>query len=246
MSLPTAEHWLTPNWHPHPAVHACITTRAGQHSPAPWQGFNLGLNCSDDATRVASARHHVKQCLQLDSIGWLTQVHGTDVVSLGQTQERSADASISRTALHACAILTADCLPVLLARQDGSAVAATHAGWRGLASDIIGNSARQLAPEGEAMSAWLGPAICQQCYQVGSDVYHAFLDHQPNHQNAFIADGSKHFRLSLVTAARQQLEALGIETTASNLCTACDNQQFYSYRKEQGLTGRFASLIWLA
>jgi YfiH family protein len=242
MTLPSL--WLTPDWQPHPKVRACVTTRLGEVSPAPWAGFNLGLNCGDDAGRVALAREQVRQSLGLARIGWLTQVHGTEVVDVALAP-CEADASISHAPLAACAILTADCLPVLFARLDGSAVAAAHAGWRGLADGILLQTLGKLAPAGEAVSAWLGPAICQACYQVDDRVRDSFLAQSPASAAAFVDDGPDHYRLSLAQAARLQLEAAGVEVTDSNLCTSRQNERFYSFRKENGKTGRFASLVWL-
>lgn len=252
MNLPAITDWLTPSWLPHPRVRACVTTRLGDFSPAPWAGFNLGLNCEDDATRVNAAREQVRQSLGLDRIGWLTQVHGTDIINLPAPVATStsasiceADASLSATPLNACAILTADCLPVLFTRTDGSAVAAAHAGWRGLADGILLHTLNRLAPQNEAVCAWLGPAICQACYQVDDRVRDSFLAQSPASAAAFVNDGAGHYRLSLAQAARLQLEAAGVAVTDSQLCTACHNERFYSYRKESGKTGRFASLVWL-
>jgi YfiH family protein len=248
MTLPQPNLWLTPDWQPHPAVRACVTTRLGNFSPAPWKGFNLGLNCEDDIERVTVAREHVRQSLKLNQIGWLTQVHGTQVVSVPPSP-CEADASISTTPLVACTILTADCLPVLFARRDGSTIAAAHAGWRGLADGVLANTLKYLAPHGENVSAWLGPAICQACYQVDDRVHDSFLAQSPASEAAFTNDGPGHYRLSLAQAARLQLEGAGVEVTASDLCTSCsrhnENGRFYSYRKEAGKTGRFASLVWL-
>jgi len=245
MTLPDKQAWLFPDWRPHPRVHACITTRVGNFSPAPWQGFNLGLNCNDDPARVGHARQQVAQQLALHRIGWLTQVHGTRVVTAGNDLP-DADASLGYQPGIACAILTADCLPVLFARTDGTAVAAAHAGWRGLADGVLINTVQQLAPQGESVSAWLGPAICQTCYQVDDTVRNAFLAQHPGSASAFLDDGLGHYRLSLTHAAIQQLNALNVDVTPSHLCTSCHNDRFYSYRKEQGRTGRFASLVWLS
>lgn len=244
MQFPNASHWLTPDWQPHPAVASFVTTRLGDVSPAPWQGFNLGLNCNDSATRVQQSREWVRSFLGLKHISWLTQVHGTDVVPC-PTSLSEADACYSRQPQVACAILTADCLPVLFARQDGSAVAAAHAGWRSLSGGVLENTLNAIAPNGEATSAWLGPAICQTCYQVDDAVRDAFLAKAPASAPAFQADGPGHYRLSLPQAAQLLLEVKGVAVTNSALCTSCDNEQFYSYRKEHGTTGRFASLVWL-
>ena len=143
-------------------------------------------------------------------------------------------------------VLTADCLPVLLARTDGTAVAAVHAGWRGLQAGIVGEGLASIAPNGEPVSAWLGPAICGKCYQVGDEVYRAFVDSNAAFEPAFQKDATPHhWRFSVAHAAMIELAALGVTDVQGGDRTACDLNRFYSYRKE-GETGRFASLIWLA
>lgn len=246
MTLPDKEHWLWPDWQPHPKVCVAVTTRYGAVSPSPWHGFNLGLNTGDREDRVLRARHHVEKILQPDHpIPWLTQVHGTRVIHAAEGN-READGVWTDQTSWPCAVLTADCLPVLLARQDGSAVAAVHAGWRGLHDGIIAQAANHLAPEGQAISAWLGPAISAQHYQVGVEMYRAFTALDPAYKDAFMKDATpNHWRFSLVHAAIYQLNALGIDDVDGGTeCTASDLQHFYSYRKEKD-TGRFATIIWL-
>lgn len=244
-TLPDASQWLTPKWQPHPAVRVAVTTRVGEHSPKPWAGFNLGLNCGDDAGRVALARQHVEKHLHADHPpAWLTQVHGTRIIRAGESNNE-ADGVWTDQSRWPCVVLTADCLPVLLARNDGSAVAAVHAGWRGLQAGIVGQAVQRIAPNGEPVSAWLGPAICGNCYQVGDEVYRAFVQTNPSFSPAFRKDATpNHWRFSVAHAATTELDALGVAVTGGELCTACDLSRFYSYRKE-GQTGRFASLIWL-
>ena len=246
MTLPDRSDWLWPDWHPHPAVRVAVTTRAGSHSPAPWNGFNLGLNCGDQPARVEQARHHVEKLLQADHpAAWLWQVHGTRVIR-ADDQNNEADGVWTDQRRWPCVVLTADCLPVLLARQDGTAVAAVHAGWRGLQAGIVAEGVKRIAPQGEAVSAWLGPAICGKCYQVGDEVYRAFVASNPAVAAAFSKDATPHhWRFSVAHAAMIELGSLGVEDVqGGDLCTACDLERFYSYRRE-GETGRFASLIWL-
>lgn len=247
MSLPSAEQWLVPAWKPHPRVRARVTTRAGDHSPAPWEGFNLGANCGDDPVRVVAARAHVHAALGTPAgPRWLTQVHGTRVVNAANVAEGAeADGAWTDTVGASCVVLTADCLPVLLARTDGVAVAAVHAGWRGLLDGIVEQGVRSIAPGGEPVSAWLGPAICQHCYQVDESLRSRFLEVDPQAADAFTDDGPGHWRFSLIAVARQRLASAGVrDVHESGLCTAGDTTRFYSYRKE-GQTGRFASLVWL-
>lgn len=245
MALPDPGQWLVPDWHPHPRVRALVTNRHGRFSPPPWHGFNLGSNCGDDLQRVAQARAHVHRHIGTAMPPhWLTQIHGVRVVQFGDP-DRRADGVCSNRAGEPCVVLTADCLPVLMARRDGSAVAAIHAGWRGLLDGILEQAAAQLAPAGEAVSVWLGPAICQRCYQVGDEVRAAFLNHDPVATTQFLDDGPGRWRMDLSGLARQRLQAVGIaDIHGGDLCTHCLTDDYYSYRRD-GETGRFATLIWL-
>ena len=246
MSLPSSSHWLWPEWRPHPRVRTVVTTRHGSHSPIPWQGFNLGDHCGDDAARVALARSHVhEQLATSDAPAWMHQVHGCHIVE-ASPRVQEADGIWTYHSKKPCAVLTADCLPVLLARHDGSAVGAFHAGWQGLHRGILGKAVRLLAPEKEPLAAWLGPAICQDCYQVDEPFYQRFLALDPAVDAAFVRDLTPgHWRCSLQMLAQHQLHAAGVfDIDSANLCTVTDASRFYSYRRD-GVTGRFATLIWL-
>lgn len=247
MTLPDPGQWLWPDWQPHPRVRAVVTTRVGGHSPKPWKGFNLGLNTGDHADRVEQARRHVHKELAVDHPPvWLEQIHGQRLIRAGDPDVR-ADGVWTTESGWPCAVLSADCLPVLLARSDGSAVAAVHAGWRGLHAGILAHAVATLARDGEALSAWLGPAISARAYQVGEDVHRAFLSLGTAYESAFVRDGQPgHWRFSLAHAATVALNAAGVEdVSGGDRCTANDLEHFYSFRAE-GQTGRFASLVWLA
>ncbi|MCC1497469.1 peptidoglycan editing factor PgeF [Alcanivorax sp. 1008] len=245
MMLPGPEQWLVPDWQPHSRVRALVTSRRGNHSPPPWDGFNLGDNCGDDSARVAAARAHLHQQIGTTKPPfWLTQVHGVRSVRYGDA-DRRADGACCDLVGHPCAVLTADCLPVLMARRDGSAVGAYHAGWRGLLAGMLEVGVQQLAPAGEPLSAWLGPAICQSCYQVGDQVRDAFMATDPGDGRGFREDGPGHWRMDMFTLARRRLQAVGVnDIHGGNLCTSCRLDEYYSYRRD-GQTGRFATLIWL-
>ncbi len=246
MPLPDSSQWIWPQWRPHPRVRCVVTTRLGRHSPAPWAGFNLGQNCGDDPARVELARRHVHKRLAVDHPpAWLEQVHGDRIIQAGDPDSR-ADGVWTPQAGWPCVVLTADCLPVLLARVDGTAVAAVHAGWRGLHAGILARAVETLAPQGQTLSAWLGPAISANAYQVGEDVHRAFVSLGPEYKKAFRRDGKPgHWRFSLAYAATLTLNAAGVaDVSGGDHCTASDPVHFYSYRAE-GQTGRFASLVWL-
>lgn len=246
MTGPDGRDWLVPDWKPHPHVRVAITTRTRNFSPPPWQGFNLGLNTGDALERVHAAREQVHNELATHHApAWLRQVHGTRVVA-ADGREPEADGVWTSEPGRPCAVLTADCLPVLVARRDGTAVGAFHGGWRGLQSGILEAAIQALAPAGETLAAWLGPAICRRCYQVGADVREAFVARDPATANAFDADPEPgRWRADLHYLAAHGLRQLGVEDIEYDRhCTVCHNQLFYSHRHE-GQTGRFASLIWL-
>ncbi len=247
MTAPDTGAWLRPAWQPHPRVRLAVTTRTGDCSPPPWQGFNLGLNTGDDPERVHAARQKVHTGLATArGPAWLQQVHGTRVVQADGSEPEADGVWTAQSGLP-CGVLTADCLPVLLARTDGTAVGAFHAGWRGLQAGILDAAVEALAPEGEPLAAWLGPRICRHCYQVGEEVYRAFTDTYPGAENAFDPDAEPgHWRADLHHLAELVMRPLGVvDIERDPHCTVCHNHLFYSHRKE-GRTGRFASLIWLA
>tara|TARA_R110002073_G_scaffold336542_1_gene534893 strand:- start:221 stop:1015 length:795 start_codon:yes stop_codon:yes gene_type:complete len=253
-----AKNWFTPqaidaagdesDWCPHPRVQARVTTRRGDLSPPPWQGFNLGLNCEDDRQRVLAAREQVSAAIGAHSPVWLTQVHGNRVITAPSEEAQTlpeADGAVTRETGQPCAVLTADCLPVLIARNDGSAVGALHAGWRGLLDGVLENGVTALAGTTADIHAWLGPAICCRCYQVDDTVREAFVRHSQSAASGFSADGPGHWRMDLGVLARQRLLAAGVTSiSGGDLCTHCRADLFYSFRHE-GVTGRFATIIWL-
>lgn len=246
MTLPEPSQWLWPDWHPHPRVRAVVTTRLGGHSPKPWESFNLGLHTGDHSDRVEQARRHVHKTLAVDHPpAWLEQVHGDRLIRAGDPDAR-ADGVWTTESGWPCAVLTADCLPVLMARIDGSAVAAVHAGWRGLHAGILARAVEVLDAGRAGLSVWLGPSISSRAYQVGEDVHRAFLSLGAEYQHAFARDAQPgHWRFSLAHAATVALNAAGVEdVSGGEYCTASDLDHFYSYRAE-GQTGRFASLVWL-
>ncbi len=250
-----AENFLIPDW-PAPAqVKSAIILRSGGCSRAPFESNNLALHVEDNASDVQKNRDGLVDSLALPAQPlWLNQCHGTDLVYVPQaSQAASADGSYSDTANTVCAILTADCLPVLFCNQSGSQVAAAHAGWRGLCGGILRKTVATFKHSPDQVMAYLGPAIGPQVFEVGAEVLQAFLHSAQNaqHNQAVIAafkavDGSADKYLAdLYALARAELAASGvIEIYGGNYCSYSDSERFYSFRREPK-TGRNASLVWL-
>jgi polyphenol oxidase len=248
----TPKNWLYPNWPAPPNVRSVITTRAavdGATSAAPFDHFNLATHVGDVADSVHANRLRLQTLLGLTQpIPWLNQVHGTHVATHvpGESEPATADAGISRTPGLVCAILTADCLPILLCTKAGDAVAAVHAGWRGLLAGVIEATVAKLAPPNTLM-AYIGPAIGPAHFQVGPEVRDAFVAQQPGCAGAFQAQIADRFLADLPALAHRRLVNLGVQNIfASGLCTANAPDIFYSHRQTGPRTGRFASMIWLA
>jgi len=240
--------WLVPQW-PVPArVRALVTTRAGGASGGSYSSFNIGMAVGDDPGAVAANRSLLRALLPAEPC-WLEQVHGTRVFEAGGAPEDAppeADASITRAAGVVLAIQSADCLPVLLAGREGRVIAAAHAGWRGLCDGVIEKTVRSMDVPGGSIVAWLGPAIGPLSYEVGEDVYRAFVDRDEEADSAFVARlAPGKYLLDLYALARQRLARLGVaEVHGGNYCTLRDSGSFFSYRRD-GRTGRMATLLWL-
>ncbi|SDT93959.1 peptidoglycan editing factor PgeF [Halopseudomonas salegens] len=237
---------LTARWPALPRVRTCITTRIGGNSQAPWDSFNMAAHVGDDAEMVAANRTQLQQALDCQP-AWLQQSHSTRVVAADPGQDVDADASWTDTPGIACAVLTADCLPVLLTTFAADRVAAAHAGWRGLADGVVENTLAALEVPGNQVLAWLGPAIGPQAFEVGEDVVEAFVRQDDSAWQAFEETGQAgKYLANIYQLARMRLKAAGVEHIyGGDLCTVSDPQRFYSYRRD-GDTGRMASLIWLA
>jgi len=178
---------------------------------------------------------------------WLTQVHGTAVVEADRASGRpEADASWTRSVGVVCAIRVADCMPVLLAHEDGSVVAAAHAGWRGLCAGVIEATLNAMRTEPGRTLAWLGPAIGPTAYEVGAEVREAFLAHHVHAASAFTPTRPGHWLLDLYAVARQRLAARGVtRVSGGGFCTWSDAQNFHSFRRDR-TAERMAAFIWRA
>lgn len=237
--------WLIPDW-PAPArVRAMMTTRRTGASSAPFNAFNLAAHVGDDPAAVAANRTALRRHLPAEPL-WLNQVHGTAVAEAARdTAGCTGDAAIADQSGQVCAVLTADCLPVLFCDRAGTVVAAAHAGWRGLAAGVLETTvARMRRPPGQIL-AWLGAAIGPAAFEVGPEVRTAFVARHPAAASAFIPRADRFFA-DLYALARIRLAAAGVTGIhGGGLCTYNDTTRFYSYRRE-GQTGRMASLIWMA
>ncbi|ALS99152.1 peptidoglycan editing factor PgeF [Lacimicrobium alkaliphilum] len=233
---------ITPQW-PAPAnVKAYSTTRSGGVSQGPYTSFNLGLHVGDDAESVLQNRSLLPHAEQ---IVWLNQVHGARVIELDKNsgQDQQADASVTTHKQVACAVMTADCLPLLLCHKQAKAVAAVHCGWRGLAAGVIANTLDTLPDIPANYLAWLGPAIGPQAFEVGQEV----LEHFPSQQGAFNrGKQAGKYLANIYALASGQLQQLGVKDIYSgNYCTFSQADHFFSYRRD-GQTGRMASVICIA
>jgi polyphenol oxidase len=239
---------ILPDWPAPPGVHSLMTTREGGVSGPPWTSLNLGDHVGDDPADVVANRARLRRQLPAEP-GWLRQVHSKRVVELGRDGNREADAAFTRQAGTVCAVLTADCLPLLFCDRAGSVVAAAHAGWRGLANGILEASvAAMQVPPGEIL-AWMGAAIGPQAFEVGDEVREAFVSRHPEAAAAFLPHPSSvpgKWLADIYRLARIRLAGVGVDAVyGGGRCTFSERESFYSYRRD-GVTGRMASLVWLA
>ena len=264
--LPLPADWLVPDWPAPPGVRAVCTTRscpAGDApSAAPWGGFNLADHVGDAPQAVASHRAALAACTGARPV-FLKQIHGCHVAELDAyaPDGQPADAAVTASSGVACTVMVADCLPVLLARADGAAVAAAHAGWRGLAGGVIEaavQAVRRLGPHPPASAAsatsavevvaWLGPCIGPDAFEVGPEVRAAFTAARPEAAACFTPRPGGKWLAHLPALARQRLAALGIPAWGNDgspaWCTFSQPQLFHSYRARP-VTGRMAACIWL-
>ncbi|GGO63310.1 peptidoglycan editing factor PgeF [Bowmanella pacifica] len=233
--------FIQPDWPAPKRVQAISTTRQGGVSRAPFESLNLGMHVGDSEKDVLANR---QQLPRSEQIIWLNQVHGNAVhrLNVGSEQNVSADASIALDTGITCAVMTADCLPVLFCHRQGLAVGAAHAGWRGLAAGVLENTLAALPGQPEDYLVWLGPAIGPNAFEVGEDVKQAFAADYDAFKST---DKSGKFLADIYQLARACLARAGVnEIYGGEYCTHQQACRFFSYRRD-GQTGRMASLIWL-
>ncbi len=246
-----AKPWYQPDWDLPPGVKAIQTLRTGGHSAAPYASNNLAQHVGDSPERVGQNRSQLRALLPCEPV-WLNQAHSNTVSELAANAAPllDADAAYTREIRQVCAVMTADCLPVLLCSGDGREVAAVHAGWRGLAAGIVTEAVTRFLAPAETISAYLCPAISLNHFEVGDDVLASFLQaerHRPYAvpvSAAFQPASQGKYHADLYLLARSELEALGVRAIAGgDRCTHGEQEHFFSYRRD-GETGRMASLIW--
>ncbi len=255
-SEPVAGGW-SPAWTASERVGAWMSTRHGGISGPPWDSLNLGTAVSDPAAAVAENRRRFAAALGATPV-WLHQVHGCQVVRLttahGDAKPLAADAAWTDEPRLACTVQVADCMPVLMAAREGRAVAAAHAGWRGLAGGVV-EAALQALCEGAActpseIDVWLGPCIGPRQFEVGADVLQAFGE-SPAHPDPMrfepraVTNGPPRWLANLPQLARDRLHRAGVRrVSGGEWCTVEDRSRFFSYRRD-GITGRLAAAVWI-
>ncbi|MDR6165746.1 peptidoglycan editing factor PgeF [Pseudomonas fluorescens] len=237
-------NWLTPDWPAPASVRACVTTREGGLSEAPFDSLNLGDHVDDRPEAVAENRRRLTEHFSIQP-AWLQQVHGIAVVHADPGIVATADASWTATPGIACAAMTADCLPALFCNRAGTRVAAAHAGWRGLAAGVLEATLDSLDVAPEDILVWLGPAIGPQAFEVGAEVREVFINQLPETATAFVpSNNAGKFMADIFLLARLRLAERGVTAVyGGGFCTVTD-PRFFSYRRASR-TGRFASLVWL-
>ena len=239
--------WIVPEWPAPSRVHALSTTRNGAAGHA--------IDFAASASRVASGRELLRNLVPDEPV-WLRQVHGAAIADLDEAYGGfAADGSVTRTPGTVCAVLTADCLPVLLADRDSRVVSAAHAGWRGLAAGVIEAAVAELRIDPASVLAWLGPAIGPRAFEVGSEVVAAFCDPDPGAAECFVPSTKMSpdtgtdmkWHADLYALARRKLARAGVSAIyGGGRCTLSESECFHSYRRDGvGASGRMATMIWL-
>lgn len=239
---------VVPDWPAPPRVRAFSTTRAGGVSDPPFESLNLSFSSGDDPERVEQNRSRVISALNLpEPPRWLKQVHGTRVVDAEMALDRPhADASIASRPGQVLAVMTADCVPVLLCDRGGRRIGAAHAGWRGLAAGVLQSAVAALEGDPSELLAWLGPGIGPQAFEVGPEVREAFTTDDPEAARCFRKGNGDRLLADLYQLARRRLGRAGVNAVfGGEYCTFSEPAKFFSYRREGKRSGRMGTFIWL-
>ena len=241
-----AIEWIEADWPAPLRVRAGITGRGGGVSLPPFDGFNLAAHVGDDPEAVSQNRQLLGRNLHLPGEPlWLEQTHSNRVIQVPGADTLQADAVVTNRPGIVCAVLTADCVPVLMSDLDGTRIAAVHVGWRGFSKSILDNTLDQLGRNPAQLLAWLGPHISGESYEVGEDVHEACLAYLPEGDGAFTLNPRGRLQCSLDRLISLALQRRGVNRiNHAGRCTYTEPEAFYSYRREPR-TGRMASLIWM-
>lgn len=249
------EHSVQPVWNAPSHVQVHCSTRLGGCSAAPFDSMNLGLHVDDERTSVLHNRSCIESVLSMPSAPvWMQQVHGVELAHIDESLSQDvicADAATTVTPNRVITVMTADCLPVVFTNSDGSRVAVAHAGWRGLAAGVLQRAMGSFDVD-DHLYAWLGPAIGPQSFEVGTDVYAAFVDADKEHAKAFspVAPKSpaeqKYLANIYALAHRILVTERSVDVSGGEYCTYQDKHRFYSHRRDQLSSGRMATFAWIA
>ena len=246
MSCPTGESWLWADWPAPEHVHAGITTRLGGFSQPPFDSLNIARHVGDDAENVEKNRQKIVRqlCLNSEPV-WLNQIHGNRIISVNDPPEfRYADGSTTTKRNIVCAVMTADCVPLLICDRQGEKIAVVHAGWRGILKGVIENAVAEFS-DPEAMLVWVGPCISRQFYEIAEDVYSQCIYYNALFKQVFEPTGRGRWYCDLKQLVKIILKSAGINLIYEcNLCTYERTDMFYSCRRNR-ITGRTATMIWI-
>ena len=252
--MPVNQHkigWLPATWHAPAHVHAGTTTRTGGISPAPYESFNLADHVGDNPAYVEHNRKLLCHGLSLDgSPCWLQQMHGNRIINIAESCvepliNQQGDGSYTCYKHRICAVLTADCLPLLMCNGRGTEISAIHIGWRGYSENIITSAVTRFTSPACDLMAWIGPCISAKYYEVGPEVHTTCTRVTGDPAIGFTAIRNKHWLADLVALVKFQLQVCGVTNIhGGDHCTHAEADQFYSFRRD-GVTGRMASLIWM-
>ncbi|CAM3550696.1 peptidoglycan editing factor PgeF [Parendozoicomonas haliclonae] len=247
--MPVKDDYLIPEWHAPANVRAFVSTKA--NSPT-----GPVMNGPRDAAFLSQRKEWlsfwgdqlVRQWGWSAQPCWATQVHGADVIPADSAYGTDADAIWTGQVNVPCAVMTADCLPVIFCNREGTKVAAAHAGWRGLAGDVLENTVAAMNEPADSLMAWMGPAISQASFEVGPEVRQAFIDHDPIAAEAFVSGEGDRWFADIYLLARQRLNAVGVTDVSGGdqYCTFKDSELCHSYRRDGQASGRMLTAIWLS
>jgi YfiH family protein len=247
-AAPAGPAWITPEWSSPPGVHALSTLRHHGAGRGSYASLNLARHVGDDDAVVSRNRRSLRLAAALpDEPLWLEQVHGSDVVVHDGAHQASprADAAVAFEPGRVCAVMTADCLPVVFSDRAGSRVGVAHAGWRGLAAGVLEATIAALQTDAAQLLAWLGPAIGPAAFEVGPEVREAFVARHAENAGCFTTNAAGRFQADIYALARTTLQLAGVAAiSGGGCCTYIDAARFFSFRRDRA-TGRMATLAWL-